>query len=273
MQTQLRALKMDETLATESPPWNPAPPSPQADQDSEDLPVQSVKQELQEELERCSTEDAVGETIFSRSWLLSLLVKAVDYVHTGTQDADVTVDHTPSPHPLASLTADGHGGVGSSAVDTHQEQNTSTPDGASEGEGEECGGGDVRVARKHGGHPFDDSGGGGVMSQPSNSGRYPQELDEDIENDMCKLWDTSVNKVSASMKPTHTHTHTEYTLIQYCCLRECLVELRMGVCGGVTLTPLLVLDRGSGAGVHDWEGFGLRCALLCKCWRSAPSEI
>ena len=198
---------MDEEIATESPPWNPAPPSPHAVQECEGSPIQSVKRELQEELERCSTQDSVGETIFSRSWLLSLLVKAVNYVQTGMRNPDDTVNRIPSPQSGPSLAAVGHDAGEPSEVDSHQERSTGAPVGAVEGEGDKCGGSDATAARKHGDHPFDDGGGGGVMWQPSDSGQCPHELDEDIENDMCKLWDTSVNKVSAPLIDTHTHAH------------------------------------------------------------------
>ena len=45
----------------EPPPWNTSPPTP--NREFEDSPIQSVCQPLQEELERRSTQDAVGETI------------------------------------------------------------------------------------------------------------------------------------------------------------------------------------------------------------------
>ena len=45
----------------EPPPWNTSPPT--VNREVEDSPIQSVCQSLQEELERCSTQDVVGETI------------------------------------------------------------------------------------------------------------------------------------------------------------------------------------------------------------------
>ena len=203
---------MDEAIATESesPPWNPAPPSPHAPHESENSPIQSVKRELQEELEKCATQDSVGETIFSRSWLLSLLVKAVDYVQSGTKNTDDSINNQhsmnrpPSPQPGPSLGTDRPGTAEQSTVATNQEGTASTPTSASKREGEDCGvSGDVSVNRQQGRHACDGSGEGGVALLPSNGGPRPHELDEDIENDMCKLWDTSVNKVSSA----YTHTH------------------------------------------------------------------
>ena len=52
---------MDGATANMSPPWNTSPPTP--NREVEDSPIQSVCQPLQEELERCSTQDVVGETI------------------------------------------------------------------------------------------------------------------------------------------------------------------------------------------------------------------
>ena len=215
---------MDEAIATESesPPWNPAPPSPHAPHESEDSPIQSVKRELQEELEKCATQDSVGETIFSRSWLLSLLVKAVDYVQSGTKneeddsiDNQHSIDRPPSPRPGPSLGTDGPSTAEQSTLATNQEGTASTPTSASKREGEDCGvSHDVSVNRQQGGHACDGSGEGGVALLPSNGGPRPHELDEDIENDMCKLWDTSVNKVSSlTAQPTHTHTHTHCLLM------------------------------------------------------------
>lgn len=201
----------DEAVATESesPPWNPAPPSPHETHESEYSPIQSVKRELQEELEKCATQDSVGETIFSRSWLLSLLVKAVDYVQSGTKNADGSIGQPPSPHSGPSFGSDRPGTAGPSSVTTYQEGTTSTPTSVSKREEEDCGVlRDVAVARQQGAHACDSTGERGVVLLPSNSGPRPHELDEDIENDMCKLWDTSVNKVSSCNEAyTHTHTH------------------------------------------------------------------
>ena len=44
------------------PPWNTSPLTPSSE--VEDSLIQSVCQQLQEELERCSTQDKVGETIY-----------------------------------------------------------------------------------------------------------------------------------------------------------------------------------------------------------------
>ena len=200
---------MDEAAAIESPPWNPAPPSPNKEIDHS--PIHSVRQQLQEDLERCSAEDSVGETIYSRSWLLSLLVKAVDYVQSENEKAYDTPDPVPLP-PSGPSTTNSSGIDGSLEADS-KERATDLPISTVKEDGDKCGGGDVTVARRHDEHLCSDGDGTRVTPHPKDGNRHPRELDEDMENDMCKLWDTSVNEVSECLQTdslTNVLVHLTY---------------------------------------------------------------
>ena len=70
--------------------WNPTSESV-TDDKLDDTEVLSLKKDLHAHLE----EDSVGDTVYSKSWLLSLLVEAVDFVNKNTTTSARGVPRSP----------------------------------------------------------------------------------------------------------------------------------------------------------------------------------
>lgn len=128
--------------------WNPPPPGDAASdlETNDDLPLEE-------------NSDAIGETVFSKSWVLSLLVKAVSIV----------AEEGGGSHKLAPS-----GTFAEQCKDSPQSGREST-----ENEGE------VKKEDEQDEEKEKDD----VM-----------ELDEQVENDLCQLWDASMNEVGTQLQ-------------------------------------------------------------------------
>ena len=125
-----------------SPPWNPS-----FDEEAPDEVDSNEEVILKKDLSLYSEKDSIGDTVFSRSWLLSLLVEAVDFVNKDEKSAKGSTDDTVS-------------------CDVSEDIILKK---------------DVLVKGE---------------TDVSDTVRAVEELEGTMEQDMCKLWDCSVNSVS-----------------------------------------------------------------------------
>ena len=135
------------------------------------------------------TNDAIGDTVFSKAWVLSLLVRAVKAVQCGEKAS---------------------GGPGMAVRDAEREERK--PEGATvvgndseaKGRSHTCEASEEPVAiddmeQQRERETEEDEGFGevGAVERSGATGEDDsQEINESLENDLCRLWDASMNPVS-----------------------------------------------------------------------------
>ena len=157
--------------------WNPPPPNP--------LPELSCPQ-APEDSTLSFTSDAIGDTVFSKAWVLSLLVKAVEAVHCHEKTSgspEMIIRESESKHPGVTVMDDDTQTAGRSCVPGSSEQPLLGGSGGDvEQQQEEKGAGDLEERSRE------------VGEETAEGGS--QEISESLENDLCRLWDASMNPVS-----------------------------------------------------------------------------
>ena len=138
--------------------WNPPPPLSPGD------PLGEGQEE--EEALREPNNDAIGDSVFSKAWVLSLLVKAVSLVEVEEEE-----EEEEEGERRRKKNKDG--------TDTAKRQDSS----------------DRRGAKKK-------------AQDKLEKEEADLELDEEIENDLCQLWDASVNEVRLGVLCEWLATHT-----------------------------------------------------------------
>ena len=131
------------------------------------------------------TDDAIGDTVFSKAWVLSLLVRAVKVVQYGEKAS---------------------GGPGMAVRDAEREERK--PEGATvvgndseaKGRSHTCEASEEPVAiddmEQQRERETEDEGFGEVERSGATGEDDSQEINESLENDLCRLWDASMNPVS-----------------------------------------------------------------------------
>lgn len=158
-------------------PWNPPPPAPGSDA-SDDSPASPkglcmcaracIYKSVRLLLDGADvTDTSIGDTVLSKSWALSVLVRAVESVAEKRNTDREWQSNLTEPAPKF-CNDDGDDGKRES--------------GEGGGDGEEGASDGVK----------------GEKEEEVERGKKDDndDLDKDLEEDMCRLWDASMNKVS-----------------------------------------------------------------------------
>ena len=156
--------------------WNPSPPSSPP-------PFQDLAEDSSPE--HPHTKDNIGDTVFSRSWVLSLLVmivKAVQREEVFTQDSK---REDASPEKLKG----GESECLRSSKDTDDVMNAE--DGGTCSYFVKGDSSDIRLRKEEEEEEEREVG----QEEEEEEEEEKREISEDLENDLCRLWDVSVNHV------------------------------------------------------------------------------
>lgn len=170
--------------------WNPPPPEQVDDTASNVVP----------------DKDRIGDTVFSKAWVLSLLVKAVKAVDSSTSEPKL-----PENENTPGLSEEGGkaGGEGEGEKRGIVGEEGSSAEGAARIEGE-----------------------GQCTLAADDKGAQVKELAEDIENDLCQLWDVSMNEDVTRFLMDH---HAVDLLLEVASRSDAprLTEICVGILGNV----------------------------------------
>ena len=139
---------------------NPLPPSPPLQEAGLTAPGLQQQQQ-QARLPSSGTSDRIGDTVFSKAWVLSLLVRAVRYTEEGDGEKE-------------------------------EEEEEKGGDGERE-ESQKCNG--VVCSEEEGGGCR----GNGSLSMQGEEVEEEDDLDAAFEEKLCLLWDASMNSVRNSL--------------------------------------------------------------------------
>ena len=148
--------------------WNPPPPSSPP-------PFQDLSEGYSPE--QPHTKDNIGDTVFSKSWVLSLLVMVVKAVQ---KDEVLTHDSKLEDASHKKLRGDESECLRSSK---------NTDDVMNAEDDGTCVKGDILLRKEEEEEKVEE------QEKEEEETEEEEEINEDLENDLCRLWDVSVNHV------------------------------------------------------------------------------
>ena len=170
--------------------WNPPPPT---------SPHCTLPPSAEDPLDD-HTGDNVGDTVFSRSWVLSLLVMVVRSVQG---DEMITNDPAMEGVSKGAQRGDDSMNSGKGTMATESEQTSSSY----------CETVKEPVRSKTSGNILQEREEGEEEGEEKEEEEEEEAISEDLENDLCRLWDVSVNHVCCVQSPVYVYSGPRGSLV------------------------------------------------------------